>query len=96
MLAASNGLTAAVDMLLAVPDTLAAQLEARDNNGKRAIDFARAGGNPDVIARIEAAMQSLSATSTSTSTTSTSTSAAPPTPAPKDNPAFSDTEEDPD
>lgn len=96
MLAADNGLAGAVDMLLSVPDTLAAQLEARDNNGKGAIDFARASGNPDVIARIEAAMQTLSATSTSTSTTSTSTSAAPPTPAPKDNPAFSDTEEDPD
>ena len=96
MLAASSGLAAAVDMLLAVPDTLAAQLEARDKNGKGAIDFARKRGNPDVIARIEAAMQSLSATSTSTSTTSTSTSAAPPTAAPKDNPAFSDTEDDPD
>lgn len=96
MMVASNGLAAAVDMLLAVPDTLAAQLEARDNNGKGAIDFARDSGNPDVISRIQAAMQTLSATSTSTSTTSTSTSAAPPTPAPKDNPAFSDTEEDPD
>jgi ankyrin repeat protein len=108
ILAASEGLAAAVDMLLAVPDTLAAQLEARDNNGERAIDFARGSGNPAVIARIEAAMQTLSATSTSTSTTSTSTAPpppvideapvpltpAPPTPASKDNPAFSDTEED--
>ena len=110
MIAVEYQLVAAVDLLLAVPGALAAQLEARHRDGRGALDFARDGGNPDVIARIETAMQTLIATSTSTSTTSASSAPppfvideapvpltpAPPTPASKDNPAFSDTEEDPD
>jgi ankyrin repeat protein len=59
MLAAQAASSAAVDMLLAVPGSLAGQLQARDSTGSGAIDHARRSGNAEVIARIEAAMQTL-------------------------------------
>jgi ankyrin repeat protein len=71
----------AVKLLLGVPGTLDMQLGASDNQGRRAIDHARIEGNAEVIALLEAAMQTLAAgaspavtaTSTSTSTSTTAT-----------------------
>jgi ankyrin repeat protein len=106
MLAAKAASVDAVDMLLAVEGSLAAQLEARDNEGLAAIDHARRKGNAEVIARIDAAMQTLQPSSSSTSTSTAATTAAlrvndrgpvpltpyPPTQAAGDETDFSDTE----
>lgn len=106
MLAAKLGSQGTVKMLLDVPGALAVQLGARDGKGRGAIDLARDGGNAEIIALIEAAMQNLSAASSS-STTSTSATVAiststhqgpvPLTPYPssaaaEDDSGFSDTE----
>ena len=66
MIAARSQLPKAVKMLLDVPGTLAGQSGARDENGRNAIDHARATGNADVIALLEAAMQGLPAGPSST------------------------------
>lgn len=106
MYAARAASVAAVDLLLAVEGSLAAQLAARDNEGLAAIDHARRSGNAAVIARIDAAMQTLQSSSSSTSTSTAATSAAlrvnnqgpvpltpyPPTPAAGDGTDFSDTD----
>ena len=64
----------AVKMLLDIPGTLAVQLGARDSEGLGAIDHARLQGNAEVIALIEAAMQTApNGASSTTSTGSTST-----------------------
>jgi ankyrin repeat protein len=77
MFAAKAASVDAVDMLLAVEGSLAAQLEARDSEGLAAIDHARRSGNAGVIARIDAAMQTLQPSSASTTTNTTSTTATP-------------------
>jgi ankyrin repeat protein len=77
MLAARAASADAVDLLLAVEGSLAAQLEARDSEGLAAIDHARRSGNAGVIARIDAAMQTLQPSSASTTTSTTSTTATP-------------------
>jgi hypothetical protein len=59
MLAAAAASLPAVELLLAVPGSLPGQLQARDSKGRGAIDHARHSGNTEVIARIEAAMQTL-------------------------------------
>ena len=107
MFAAGAASVAAVDMLLAVKGSLAAQLEARDSKGLAAIDHARRSGNAEVIARIDAAMQTLQPFSSSSTATSTAAIPAalpgnhrgpvpltpyPPTPAAGDETDFSDTE----
>jgi ankyrin repeat protein len=106
MLAAKAASVDAVDMLLAVEGSLPAQLEARDSEGLAAIDHARRSGNAEVIARIDAAMQTLQSSSSSTATSTAATPAAlrvndqgpvpltpyPPTLAAGDDIDFSDTE----
>ena len=76
MFAVKHQSSKAVRMLLDVPGTLAGQLEARDKNGRNAIDHARDTANADIIALLRAAMQGLHAVPSSTaSTTSASTAA---------------------
>jgi hypothetical protein len=57
-----------VRQLLAVETTLADQLEARDCNGQRAVDYARDAGDADIIRAIADATQWLSLTSSSAAT----------------------------
>lgn len=65
----------AVKMLLDVPGALAVQLRARDSRGLGATHHARLGENIEIIALIEAAMQTaLTGAFSTTTTTSTSTS----------------------
>jgi ankyrin repeat protein len=78
MLAVKAASVDAVDMLLAVKGCLAAQLKARDNKGLAAIDHARRSGNAGVIARIDAAMQTLLPSSSSTTTSTAAIPAALP------------------
>ena len=59
----------AVKMLLDVPGALAVQLGARDSEGLGAIDHARLRGNAEVIALIEAAMQTAPNGASSTAST---------------------------
>lgn len=76
MFAVKHQSSKAIKMLLNVPGTLAGQLEARDENGCSAIDHARATGNADVIALLEAAMQGLHAVPSSTASTTTASTTA--------------------
>lgn len=64
----------AVKMLLDIPGALDVQLGARDSEGRSAIDHARFTDNAEVIALIEAAMQTaLTGAASTASTSSTST-----------------------
>lgn len=69
MLAAVNLRVPFVKPLLAIETTLAEQLQARDAEGRTAIDYANNGGRPDIIRMIETAMRTLSAASSSSSST---------------------------
>ena len=60
----------AVRMLLDIPGALAVQLDARDSKGLGAIDHARVKGNVEVIALVEAAMQTVQTGAASTAITS--------------------------
>jgi hypothetical protein len=73
MLAVRAASPKAVKLLLGIPGARAAQLAARDRAGLDALQHARAKGNAEVIALIEAAMQTVPAASSSTTTSTTNT-----------------------